>query len=125
VENTVLLSVLVQTLPVCHTGRGFKPSWNRTEDLDVKVCQEPSSQSRALRRTANLDAVAAVIGRADVGALWVGDGPTLMSGRAEITAMVARLRLPAMYGFREFADAGDLISYGYSLPDAYRQSPGS
>jgi hypothetical protein len=120
VENTVLRSVLVQTLPVCHTGRGFKPSWNH-----VKGCQEPSSQSRALRRTANLDAVAAVIGRADVGALCVGDGPTLMSGRAEITAMVARLRLPAMYGFREFADAGDLMSYGYSLPDAYRQSPGS
>ena len=69
-----------------------------------------------------LDAVAAAIGRADVGALFVGDGPTLLSARAEITAMVARLRLPAMYGFREFADAGGLMSYGYNLPDAYRQS---
>ena len=77
---------------------------------------------RALRRTANLDAVAAAIARADVGALCVGDGPTLMSGRAEITAMVAPLRLPAMYGFREFADAGGLMSYGYGLADAYRQS---
>ena len=36
--------------------------------------------------------------------------------------MAARLRLLAMYGFREFADAGGLISYGYSLPDAYRQA---
>jgi len=35
---------------------------------------------------------------------------------------VARLRLPAMYGFREFADAGGLMSYGYNLPDAYRQT---
>ena len=69
-----------------------------------------------------LDAVAAAIGRADVGALFVGDGPTLNSARAEITAMVARLRLPAMYGFREFAEAGGLMSYGYNLPDAYRQS---
>ena len=66
--------------------------------------------------------MAAAIARADVGALCVGDGPTLMSGRAEITAMVARLRLPAMYQFREFADAGHLMSYGYGLPDAYRQS---
>jgi putative tryptophan/tyrosine transport system substrate-binding protein len=69
----------------------------------------------------NLDVVAAAIGRARVQALFVSDGPTLNSARAEITAMVARLRLPAMYGFREFADAGGLMSYGYNLPDAYRQ----
>jgi len=75
-----------------------------------------------VRDAAKLDTVAGAIARADVGALFIGDGPTLMSGRAEITAMVARLRLPAMYGFREFADAGGLMSYGYSLPDAYRQS---
>jgi putative ABC transport system substrate-binding protein len=75
-----------------------------------------------IRDVTKLDAMAAAIGRANVGALFVGDGPTLMSGRAEIVAMVARLRLPAMYGFREFADAGGLMSYGYNLPDAYRQS---
>jgi len=75
-----------------------------------------------LRDVTRLDAVAAAIGRADVGALFVGDGPTLNSARAEITAMVARLRLPAMYGFREFAEAGGLMSYGYNLPDAYRQT---
>ena len=75
-----------------------------------------------LRDVTKLDGVAAAIRRADVGALFVSDGPTLMSGRAEITAMVARLRLPAMYGFREFADAGGLMSYGYNLPDAYRQT---
>ena len=46
-------------------------------------------------------------------ALRCGDGAPI--------AMVARLRLPAMYGFREFADAGGLMSYGYNLPDAYRQ----
>jgi putative ABC transport system substrate-binding protein len=75
-----------------------------------------------LRDVTKPDAVAAAIGRAGVQALLVGDGPTLNSARAEITAMAARLRLPAMYGFREFADAGGLMSYGYSLPDAYRQT---
>jgi putative ABC transport system substrate-binding protein len=69
-----------------------------------------------------LDAVAAAIRRADLGALFVSDSPTLLSARAEITAMAARLRLPAMYGFREFSDAGGLMSYGYNLPDAYRQT---
>ena len=36
--------------------------------------------------------------------------------------MAARLKLPAVYAWREFADAGGLISYGANLPDLYRQS---
>ena len=36
--------------------------------------------------------------------------------------MMARLKLPAVYSWREFADEGGLMSYGYSLPDMYRQS---
>jgi putative tryptophan/tyrosine transport system substrate-binding protein len=75
-----------------------------------------------VRDVTKFDAVAAAIGRAGVEALLVGDGPTLNFARAEIAAMVARLRLPAMYGLREFADAGGLMSYGYNLPDAYRQT---
>jgi putative ABC transport system substrate-binding protein len=74
-----------------------------------------------VRDLTKLEAVAAAIGRANVGALFVGDGPTLNYAREAIAAMAARLRLPAMYGFREFAEAGGLMSYGYNLPDAYRQ----
>ena len=33
-----------------------------------------------------------------------------------------RLRACSGHGFREFADAGGLLSYGYNLPDAYRQT---
>jgi putative ABC transport system substrate-binding protein len=36
--------------------------------------------------------------------------------------MVNRLNLPAMYGWREFADAGGLMSYGPNLTELYRQS---
>jgi putative ABC transport system substrate-binding protein len=53
-----------------------------------------------VRDVTKFDAVAAAIGRAGVQALLVGDGPTLNSARADIIAIVARLRLPAMYGFR-------------------------
>jgi len=74
-----------------------------------------------VRDVTKLDVMAATIGRAGVEALLIGDGPTILSARMDIIAMVARLRLPAMYGFREFADAGGLMSYGYNLPDAYRQ----
>jgi putative ABC transport system substrate-binding protein len=36
--------------------------------------------------------------------------------------MAASARLPAIYGFREHAEAGGLVAYGASLPSAYRQS---
>ena len=31
-------------------------------------------------------------------------------------------RLPAVYGIREFADAGGLLSYGVSLADLFRRA---
>ena len=54
--------------------------------------------------------------------LFVGVAPFFLSARTEITAMAARLKLPAIYGWREFADAGGLMSYGCNLPDMYRTS---
>jgi putative tryptophan/tyrosine transport system substrate-binding protein len=43
------------------------------------------------------------------------------SRRALVTALAARLRLPGMYGEREFAAAGGLMSYGTSFAANYRQ----
>jgi putative tryptophan/tyrosine transport system substrate-binding protein len=34
--------------------------------------------------------------------------------------MVERLKLPAMYDFREYVEAGGLMSYGINLLDNYR-----
>ena len=34
----------------------------------------------------------------------------------------ARNRLPAMYGFREFAEAGGLMAFGANLADLYRRA---
>jgi putative ABC transport system substrate-binding protein len=76
----------------------------------------------AVRDVSTLDGVSAQIVRAGVQGLLVGPGPMLVSGRAEITRMVAQLSLPGMYGFREFADVGGLMSYGPNLPDLHRQS---
>jgi ABC-type uncharacterized transport system substrate-binding protein len=75
-----------------------------------------------VRDLSNLDAVAAQVMRANVQGLLVGAAPFWISARTEITGLVARLKLPAVYSWREFADAGGLMSYGPSLPDTYRQS---
>jgi putative tryptophan/tyrosine transport system substrate-binding protein len=49
---------------------------------------------------------------AGVGGLVIFEDPLTLSQRSEIAAVVSRLRLPAVYGYREFAEAGGLISYG-------------
>ena len=42
--------------------------------------------------------------------------------RKNIAEFAARARLPAVYGFREFVDAGGLISYGANISDTYRRA---
>ena len=49
---------------------------------------------------------------AGVGGLVVFEDPFTLSQRNEIVALASRLRLPAIYGYREFAVAGGLMSYG-------------
>ena len=44
--------------------------------------------------------------------------------RKSIVAFMAENRLPAIYGFPEFADAGGLIAYSTNFDDLFRQAAG-
>ena len=55
------------------------------------------------------------------GALVVSVDLFLNNQRAQIVALAARHAVPAIYGVREFAAAGGLMSYGTDLTDVYRQ----
>jgi putative ABC transport system substrate-binding protein len=54
--------------------------------------------------------------------LKVFDDPVLWSHRERIVALAAEQRRPAVYGYREFVDAGGLMSYGPDRVDLYRRT---
>jgi putative ABC transport system substrate-binding protein len=57
-------------------------------------------------------------------ALIVSDDALFTNRRDVLAALAARHAVPAIYGRREFASAGGLMSYGASILDQYYQSGG-
>jgi len=56
------------------------------------------------------------------GALLVAADPFFFSRREQLAALAARYAVPAIYEWREFPEAGGLISYGTSLASMYRRA---
>jgi putative ABC transport system substrate-binding protein len=76
-----------------------------------------------IKRATEIAETFAAIHKANVDALLVrGDPEVLDPYRAEIAAQAARLRLPAVYWWRFFVDAGGLMSYGDSIPAFHYRS---
>jgi putative tryptophan/tyrosine transport system substrate-binding protein len=48
--------------------------------------------------------------------------PFLFTARKMVVGAAHEMRLPAVYGFREYAEDGGLISYGTSISDTYRRA---
>jgi hypothetical protein len=57
-----------------------------------------------------------------VGALIVSADPFFTSHRDQLVALAARHTIPTIYQWREFTEAGGLISYGADRIDTYRQT---
>jgi putative tryptophan/tyrosine transport system substrate-binding protein len=56
------------------------------------------------------------------GGLTVLEDGLTIAKLARIVNFAAELRIPAIYGIKEFIDAGGLISYGAHLPDLFRRA---
>jgi putative ABC transport system substrate-binding protein len=62
----------------------------------------------------------ALKGRAD--ALYVCIDALINTNRIRINTLALGARLPTMHGFREYVEAGGLMSYGPSLPNQFRRA---
>jgi putative ABC transport system substrate-binding protein len=69
----------------------------------------------------DFEAVFATIVQTQIDALSVGADPFFSSHRNQLIALAARYRIPAIYEWREFVQAGGLMSYGSNLADGYHQ----
>lgn len=92
---------------------------------DVEAASRTFGQKLIILKASSdsgIDEAFAALAQRRVGALLVSADPLFLSRRHQIVASVARHSVPAMYEWRQFAEADGLMSYGVDLVDAYRQA---
>jgi putative ABC transport system substrate-binding protein len=105
--------------------------WNAANPIAELVFKETEAAARTLgvqiqslevRSSDDFEnaLLAAVNGRA--GALFVVDDPLVFRNRTRIAEFAARNRLPATAFYKQFAEAGGLMTFGASLADLYRRA---
>jgi len=98
-----------------------------TSDVVERVKRDAASAGISLvdASVQSSDEIKAAIGgfaRASNGGLVVAFNAFMTVHRAEIVALAAVHRLPAIYPQRVFADEGGLFSYGFNQNDQFRQA---
>jgi putative ABC transport system substrate-binding protein len=74
------------------------------------------------RGPADFDRAFAEMTRARAGGLTVLVGAMFIIAQRRLVDLAAKNRLPAMYGLREYVDAGGFMSYGPNVPDLFRRA---
>ncbi len=69
-----------------------------------------------------IDTAFATAAQQQIGAVVVGSNPFLFSQREQIVGVAAHHAIATVYPYREFVAAGGLVSYGNSVPEAYRHA---
>jgi putative ABC transport system substrate-binding protein len=101
------------------------------ERTDKDMLKEAEVAARALgvrvqfveaRGPADFDRAFSEMTRARAGALTVLLSNMFVRELRRLVDLAAKNRLPAVYGLREFVDAGGLMSYGPNLADLFRRA---
>ena len=124
-----MLEVLVSVLPKgARVGVLANPA-NVAHDRLWPIAEAAATvlqvqvQRYEVKDPAGTPAVLESMQQARVEAIFIlPDDPVLSARRALISEFALQHRLPTLYSFREFAEAGGLMSYGTSLTEGYRQA---
>jgi putative tryptophan/tyrosine transport system substrate-binding protein len=87
---------------------------NVAKAIGQQVLVVPATSDR------NFEEAFAFIAQQRAGVLLVGQDPFFFQSTAQLIALAARHRIPAIFGTNESAAEGGLMSYGASIQDAWR-----
>jgi putative ABC transport system substrate-binding protein len=105
--------------------------WNAANPYTAHVFEETESAARTLglemqslevRGPDDFDSVFEAARSKHPDVLITVEDPLTVGLRKQIADFAARNRLPAIYGLREFVEAGGLMAYGASISDLYRRA---
>lgn len=97
-------------------------------DFQLKELQEAASVMKlpinVVRASTETEIELAIssVAQQGAGALLVAQDPYFTSRREQLAALTVRYKLPAIYSFRDFPDAGGLMSYGTNFAESFRQA---
>lgn len=114
------LNLLRELLPGAKIGMLINPK-TAVARSERGMTQSNSGLVFDASTDAELKSVFSTVRKAGAAGLGVSADPFFTSRRAQIAALAARNKIPAIYPWSEYADAGGLMSYGPSLNNAYRQ----
>jgi len=109
------------------TGVILNPEYPAAE-VELRGLQEGAAELKQKIQVVNvskeqeLEPAFATLVQSNAVSILVATDVFLLNQRAQVIALAERHAIPTIYGFREFALDGGLISYGPSLPNAYRQA---
>jgi putative ABC transport system substrate-binding protein len=121
------LELLLQLVPTAKTIGALVNPNNPNSELELK---DVEAAARSLNRELHVvnasterdfDTALATLAQIRADALFVVPDANFTNRREALVAAVARYPIPAMYQFREFVEAGGLMSYGINYTEAFRQ----
>jgi putative ABC transport system substrate-binding protein len=121
------LELLCEVVPnarvIAFLVNPIRPS-AKSETRDVQAAAGALGRQIAVLNASSerdFDIAFATLGQRHAGALLIIADNFFISRRDQLAVLAARHAVPTMYGEREFAAAGGLMSYGTDLANAYRQ----
>ena len=105
---------------------GLKNDWESREGASIRAAAPLMGVSMALaeQTPSNYSDAFALIVRDRPHALFIATNPMNFANRQVIADFATEQRLPGMYPYRQFVEAGGLMSYGINLPDLFRRAAG-